>query len=136
MQSNIEVRTQICEVLKRFSEFVSTKNPQVLAEFAPSEGVILIGSESGVIARGSQELNSFFTQIFTGDSTFSWEWDRIDVSYAGNLAWIFAEGRIVLTTAKEQQKSPFRMSGVLERQGERWLWRQFHGSEPVQTGIS
>jgi hypothetical protein len=38
---------------------------------------------------------------------------------------------VVLTTAQEQRKAPYRISGVLERHGERWLWRQYNGSEPV-----
>ena len=133
MQSDVEVRTQILEVLERFNELVSTKNPQVLEEFATADEVLLIGSDLGEIATGSQELASFFRRIFARDATFSWEWARINVSYTDNLAWFFAEGRVVLSAAKEQRKSPYRITGVLERQGERWLWRQYHGSEPVKS---
>lgn len=133
MQSDVEVRTQILEVLERFNELVSTKNLQVLDEFATCNEALLIGSELGEIATGSQELASFFTRIFARDATFSWEWDRIDVSWTDNLAWFFADGRVVLSTVKEQRKSPYRITGVLERQGERWLWRQYHGSEPVRN---
>lgn len=125
------MRAQIRQVLGRFNELVSTRNLQVLAEFAPGDDILLIGSDSGEVARGSQELAAFFARIFARDSAFSWEWDRIDISYAGDLAWFFADGRVVLSTAKEQRKSPYRITGVLERHGERWLWRQYHGSEPV-----
>ena len=95
--------------------------------------MLLIGSEAGEIAAGRQELESFFSHIFARDTTFSWEWDRIDVSYAGNLAWFFAEGRVILSTVTQQRKTPYRITGILERQGDRWLWRHYHGSEPVTS---
>lgn len=131
MDSEVEIRSQIGEVLQRFNDLVSTRNPQVLGEFAPGDDILLIGSDAGEVARGSQEVSAFFTRIFSRDSTFSWEWDRIDISHAGNLAWLFVEGRVVISDGNEQRKLPYRMSGVLEHQGERWLWRQYHGSEPV-----
>lgn len=36
-------------------DFVSTRNPQVLAEFAPGDQVLLVGSEAGQVAAGRQE---------------------------------------------------------------------------------
>jgi ketosteroid isomerase-like protein len=133
MRSDAEVRSQVREVLERFNDLVSTHNLQVLAEFAPGDEVLLVGSDAGEVATGRQELEAFFARIFAHDTTFSWEWDRIDVSRAGDLAWFFADGRVVLSTAKEQRRSPYRITGVLERHGERWLWRQYHGSEPVTS---
>jgi ketosteroid isomerase-like protein len=133
MQSDAEVRSQVCEVLERFNDLVSTQNLQVLAEFAPGDEVLLVGSDAGEVATGRQELEAFFARIFARDTTFSWEWDRISVSHAGDLAWFFADGRVVLSTAKEQRRAPYRITGVLERHGERWLWRQYHGSEPVTS---
>jgi ketosteroid isomerase-like protein len=131
MQPTEEMRSQVHQVLERFNELVSTRNLQVLAEFTPGEDVILVGSESGEVARGKQALKAFFTRVFAREVTFSWEWEHIDVSHAGDLAWFFAEGRVVLSTPQEQRRSAYRISGVLERHGARWLWRQYHGSEPV-----
>jgi ketosteroid isomerase-like protein len=133
MRSDAEVRSQVREVLERFNDLVSTQNLRVLAEFAPGDEVLLVGSDAGEVATGRQELEAFFARIFARDTTFSWEWDRIDVSHAGDLAWFFADGRVVLSTAKEQRRAPYRITGVLERHGERWLWRQYHGSEPVTS---
>jgi ketosteroid isomerase-like protein len=131
MQSDGQTRSPVYEVLERFNQLVSTRNLQVLAEFVPGDEVLIIGSEVGEIAKGRQELEAFFTRVFARQATFSWEWDRMDVSHAGDLAWFFAEGQVILSSASGQRKSPYRISGVLERHGGRWLWRQYHGSEPV-----
>jgi ketosteroid isomerase-like protein len=131
MRSEADVQPQVREVLERFNALVSTPNPQVLAEFVAGDDVLLVGSESGEVARGRLELQAFFARIFARGVTFSWEWDRIDVSHAGDLAWFFAEGQTVLSTAKSQRRTPYRIAGVLDRHGQQWLWRQYHGSEPV-----
>ena len=131
MQSDAQARSWVYQVLERFNHLVSTQNLQVLAEFVPGDEVLLVGSESGEIAKGRQELEAFFTRVFARQATFSWEWDRIDVSHAGDLAWFFAEGQVILSNTSGQRKSPYRISGVLERHGEHWLWSQYHGSEPV-----
>ncbi len=133
MPPDTEVRSQVCQALERFNDLVSTRNPQVLAEFAPGDELLLVGSEAGEVATGRQELEAFFARVFARDVAFSWEWDRIDVSHAGDLAWVFADGRTVLSTAQEQRRTPYRITGVLERHGGRWLWRQYHGSEPVTS---
>jgi hypothetical protein len=48
MRSNEEVRSQVCDALQRFNDLVSTQDRQVLAEFAPGDDVLLIGSDAGV----------------------------------------------------------------------------------------
>jgi ketosteroid isomerase-like protein len=133
MQSDAEVRSQVRRVLGRFNDLVSTKDPQVLAEFAASDDVLLLGSEAGEVATGRTELRASFSRIFARDATFSWEWNRIDTSHEGNIAWFFADGHVVPSTAKRDQATPCRITRVLQRQGERWLWRQYHGSEPVNS---
>lgn len=133
MDSDIEIRSRVVEVLKRFNDLVSARDFQVLAEFAPRDQVLLIGSEAGEIASGRGEIESFFKRVFAKEQTYSWDWDRIDVSHADNLAWFFADGWVVCSTATEVRRMPYRVTGVLERYGDRWLWRQYHGSEPAAS---
>jgi hypothetical protein len=100
-------------------------------EFAAGDETLLIGSEAGEIAAGRKEIEAFFNRVYARQTIFSWEWDRMDVRHAGNLAWLFANGQVVLSVGKEQRRTPYRITGVLEYQDGHWLWRQYHGSEPV-----
>ena len=131
MLSDTDMRSVVGDVLERFFHLVSTRNLQVLAEFAPGDDVLLVGSDAGEIATGLQEVEEFFTRIFARFSTFSWKSAHIDVSCAGDIAWFFAEGQMIVSSTEGQERLPYRISGVLERIGHRWLWRQYHGSEPV-----
>lgn len=92
MQSDEKVRSQVREALECFNDLISTKNLQVLEEFAPGDDLLLIDSETGEVAKGRQELEAFLTRIFVRQAAYSWEWERIEVSYAGDLAWFFADG--------------------------------------------
>lgn len=129
--SDADTRSAVSEVLERFFQLVSTRDMRVLAEFAPGDDVLLVGSDAGEIATGPREIEAFFTRIFARPSTFSWKSRRIHVSQAGDIAWFFAEGQMTVESAKGQEKAPYRISGVLERVGDQWLWRQYHGSNPV-----
>jgi hypothetical protein len=137
MQSDTDVRSRVREVLERFDHLVSTRDSQVLAEFALGDEVHLVGSDAGEVAASREEIEAFFARVFARPVTFSWEWDRLDVSHLGNLSqacdvvWFFVEGSVILSTLEQQRRTPYRVSGVLECHGERWLWRQYHGSEPV-----
>jgi ketosteroid isomerase-like protein len=131
MPTDAELRSQVLATLSRFNALVSARDMQVLAEFADGDDTLLVGSEVGEVASGRRELEAFFARVFARDTTFSWEWDRIDISHGGDVAWLFAGGRVVLTTAQGRRKAPYRITGVLERHGPRWLWRQYHGSEPA-----
>ena len=133
MSSDSKVRSQVGEILQRFNDLVSRRDPQVMAEFAPVDEIILVGSETGEVANGRHEIQVFFERVFAREGIFSWEWDRVEAWGEGDLAWFFAEGWAIYATTKEQRKMPYRVSGVLERYGERWLWRQYHGSEPVRN---
>jgi hypothetical protein len=146
MQTEPDLYMQIRQLLARFNDLVAARSMLVLDEFASDEGlpehrapqhmmlrdhVLLIGSEAGEVAQGRPELEAFFTRVFAREVAFSWEWERLEADQAGDIAWFFAEGQVVLTSAQEQRKAPYRVSGVVERHAGRWLWRQYHGSEPV-----
>jgi ketosteroid isomerase-like protein len=133
MLSDADTLSAVREVLERFFHLVSTRDMRVLAEFAPGGDVLLVGSDAGEIATGPQEIEAFFTRIFAGTSTFSWKSRRIAVSQAGDIAWFFADGQMIVESTEGQEERPYRISGVLERIGDQWLWRQYHGSEPVPT---
>ena len=111
MQSNTDVRSQVRGVLERFNRLVSTRDPQLLAEFAPGDEVLLVGSDAGEVATSREEIEAFFARIFARPVTFSWEWHRIEVSHASNVVWFFAEGWVILSTGVRQRRMPYRVSG-------------------------
>ena len=121
---------EVISVLERFcSAFTERDAEAVMRLFAPDHDVVVVTSEDPLL-RGSRELHAFLERYVNGATTYSWRWDRHDVSAAGSLAWLLAEGIETAATADAAEQHHYRMTMVLERRGERWLLMQVHGSSP------
>jgi ketosteroid isomerase-like protein len=128
MQADAATREEVLLALGEFRTAVSQKRIEgVLALFAPDADTTLIGSSAGELARGPMEMRPFLENIFDSPQTLSWEWDDVSISAAGDVAWLWLEGALVIDGRSDR---PYRISGVLERRSGRWLWSLFHGSEP------
>jgi hypothetical protein len=118
-------------ILDRMNVFMLERDLSVVEEFAPDADVLLVASEANELAIGSAEIKAFFGRLMSHPVTYSWDWRQKKVSSAGDIAWIFADGDIVMHGAEGEVRTPYRMTAVLERYSEKWLIRQFHGSEPA-----
>jgi ketosteroid isomerase-like protein len=128
MQADAQTREEVLLALGEFRAAVSERRLEgVLSLFAPDADATLMGSSAGEIARGPLELRTFLKRIFSSPQRVSWEWDDVSISCAGEVAWLWLEGALVLDGRSDRA---YRISGVLERRQGRWLWSLFHGSEP------
>jgi ketosteroid isomerase-like protein len=123
-------RTELMGVLERFcSAFADRKADALMDLFVPDGDVVVVTSEEPLL-RGATELQGFLDRYVDGPTTYSWEWDRHDVSAAGSVAWLLAEGTETAASVDHVERHPYRMTMVLERHRHRWLLRQVHGSSP------
>jgi uncharacterized protein (TIGR02246 family) len=121
---------ELIEVLDHFcSGFASRDADAVLALCAPDLDLVVVTSEEPLL-RGPTEFGAFLDHYVEGPTTYSWEWDRHEVSMAGSVAWLLAEGVETAATDERVVQHPYRMTMVFERREGRWLVRQVHGSSP------
>jgi uncharacterized protein (TIGR02246 family) len=126
--ADAETREEVLLVLGEFRAAVADRRLEgVLNLFAPDADATLIGSSRGEIARGPLEMRRFLQELFARPQAVSWEWDDISIASAGDVAWLWLEGALMLDGRSERS---YRITGVLERRQGRWLWMLFHGSEP------
>jgi hypothetical protein len=123
------VADEIGQTLARLNTLLAAKDPAIAAEFATSADVLLVGSEAGEVVVGSDALPAFFQTLFALPLRLAWEWRTTRVTSCGSIAWIFADGEVVLDDGRQPTRKPYRLSGVLEKGG-RWRWRMFHGADP------
>ncbi len=122
--------TDVIEVLDRFcSGFADRDAEAVMRLCAPHPDLVVVTSEQPLL-RGPVELRRFLDRYVEGPTTYSWQWDRHDVSTAGSVAWLLAEGTEAAASHGRVEHHPYRMTMVLERRDDRWLLRQVHGSSP------
>lgn len=124
------IESELVGVLESFcAGFADRDAEAVMRLFGPDPDVVVVTSEGSVL-RGHVALKRFLDRYVTGRTTYSWEWDRHDVSTAGSVAWLLAEGTETAATGGRLEQYPYRMTIVLERHEDRWLLTQVHGSSP------
>ena len=131
MSNPAEMRDQVLQALEQFERMVAERDPALLSEFAQEADVRLVGSEVSEVATGPADVEALVRRLFGLPVQIRWEWRSRDVSFIGDVAWLFAQGEAVLSGEGTEQRVPYRMTGVLERRGDTWRWRHFHGSEPI-----
>jgi uncharacterized protein (TIGR02246 family) len=121
---------ELIAVLERFcSAFSARDAAAVMSLFDPDPDLVVVTSEASLL-RGPAELKHFLDRYVEGATTYSWKWGRYDVSKAGPVAWLVAEGTETALTDGRRQQHPYRMTMVLERREDRWVLMQVHGSSP------
>ena len=128
---DLHVREHVLAALDRLTGLIGAKDMAVLNEFDPSPDTVFIGSEAWEIIEGPVKLAEFFQTVCSQPERFSWDWRRRCVSYAGDVAWLLADGEFIRTSPAGEDRTPYRITGVLVRAGNRWRWRQFHGAQPI-----
>ncbi|MBA3376200.1 MAG: nuclear transport factor 2 family protein [Gaiellaceae bacterium] len=130
MTADAETETALLEILERFcSRFAARDADGVMKLFARDADVVMITSEEALL-RGPEEMRAFLRRYVQGTTTYSWAWYRRDVSAAGSVGWLLAEGAETAAAEDREEKHPYRMSMVCERRDGRWLLLQVHGSSP------
>lgn len=132
MKADAQTESALLEVLERFcSRFAAQDADGVMELFAPDADVVVVTSAESIL-RGADELRVFLDRYARGTTRYSWAWDRCDVSVAGAVGWLLAEGTETAASEEGEERHPYRMSLVCEKRGDRWLLVQGHGSSPHQ----
>ena len=125
-----DAKAELIGILRRFCSAFTDRDPDaVLRLCAPDTELVVVTSENAPL-RGSHQLRSFLGRYVDGPVTYSWEWNRYDVSITGSCAWLLAEGQETAASGERLEVHPYRMTMVLTRSETGWLIRQVHGSSP------
>lgn len=82
--------------------------------FAPDPDLVVVTSEEPFL-RGPAELRSFLDHYVEATTTYSWKWDRLEVSTADSVGWLLAEGTETAADSDGRKQHPYRMTMVIER---------------------
>lgn len=119
------------EALERLGSLIRSRDLAFADEFDPTS-FLLVGSEAGEVASSRTEMEGLLARIYVLPVRVSWEWEEVIAKVSGDVALVFAEGHLFMSGRDGISRKPYRMSGVLQRSNDRWLWRLFHGAEPAQ----
>ena len=125
--------------------FASGDVAMVLRCFAADGDVLYAGSEASEVAVGAAALTSLLEDLFARDERYSWRCGAVHVlrlplgATGGALVAVVAEATLTLNPvgggAPNEDDLPYRVSGLLEKQGDGWAWRVCQGAEPAPPVI-
>ena len=99
--------------------------------FVAGEDIGYVGSEHGESASGRAAVTRLLATVFARDEAYSWRVTTAIVREYGEFGYLFAEADgLARTDGGELTPFPYRISGLMQRVGGRWRWRQCHGCEP------
>jgi SnoaL-like domain len=119
-------------VLKAFNALIdhiaNGRLKETMACFTEDADVALFGSELSDTSLGAEAIREHMTEIYARPYRVLFDLQPGKVSAHGHVAWVTAEGTLRLST--EDERRPYRLTAIMERRGDRWLWQRFEGSEP------
>jgi ketosteroid isomerase-like protein len=124
----------ILGMLKAFSDHFSVRDIDgMLSLFSHGSEVVMVGSEEWEMGTGYSSLRPIFTRLFTRPEAQRWEWKLRSVATTGSVAWVFATAEVRTKLGRRETVTPYRLSAVLEKKGDGWLFVLFNGSEPFPS---
>ena len=118
--------------VRELSEAFAARDVEAaLGCFVAGVDVGYAGSEEAETATGRVALTALLTEVFARDEAYSWSPTSVTVHSRGAVAYVFAvaDGS-VRTDAGVVESFAYRVSGLVELVGGRWMWRHCHGCEP------
>jgi ketosteroid isomerase-like protein len=130
-QKNDKLRVEIETALKEWNDAAKKADPEnFMALYDSGSEIILIGSDSGEIFKGEQQIRKWLTGLFANNS-FEWDMKDVHIDHFENTAWVFVDGSMIVTSHNGgKNKFPYRFTGILIKQNNKWKWRLFNGSVP------
>jgi ketosteroid isomerase-like protein len=93
----------------------------------------LFGSDQSEEALDPAAIRDFVSRLVGLPFTIAWSWQVASAGREGDVAWFVAHAVYTGTSpdgSEVDRLDPYRMSGVLRRDGDRWRFVLLNGSAP------
>lgn len=127
-----DINLEIKAGLNKLNEVLATKDLKtVMSLYDDSDDIMVIGSDSGEVFIGREQVKEFMKVIISMPFIFSFVLEPATISYDQNFAWVFVDGKMVHTGDDGRtSKFPYRIMAVMVKRDNDWKWKVFSGSIP------
>lgn len=132
MKANAKTESAVLAIMNRFLETYQQRDIDgLMALFAPDDDQILFGTgiDEKRIGRDQIRYQAERDWAQTEALAFNFNWHQI--SAAGRVAWVAAEGQGQGKVGGQEIEFPLRMTAVLEQRNDEWFLVQSHVSLPA-----
>ncbi len=117
------------ETVQAYFDSLVTGDAETLAAMMlPASHYVKIGTDADEVVEGSAEIAAYYRDHAASAEDFSIEFIKLDVHERDHVAWFYTRQVWRLEWRGAREEFVMRMTGVLERTGESWLFAQIHAS--------
>ena len=131
MRADPKTESEVMSAVKQcFEAFAMKDLDAMMAFFAPDPDVVVIGTGGDERGVGFAEVKAIFERAFSqfDEASFDFGWHYVSV--AGPLALLATDIALRVKASDREVSQQIRLTGVLEKRGDRWLILQSHDSVP------
>jgi uncharacterized protein (TIGR02246 family) len=127
-----QVETEIRNLLEKHSDAYARKDiPALMSCYSQDADMVNVGSSDNEVYIGATELQKAFETFFGQVRTVGIEYAGIRLTIKQPLAWLYADVPVNVKMDQGEINRKGRMTAVLEKRDNRWLFVQTHFSFPV-----
>ena len=136
MKADAKTESEVMNVVKQcFDAFAMKDLNAMLAFFAPEPDVVVIGTGGDERGVGFNEIKAIFERAFSQFDEASFDFGWHSVSVRGPLAWLATDVGLNVKAGDREISRQIRLTGVMEKRGDRWLILQSHDSVPDREQV-
>ncbi len=133
MKADEATHKAVNEVLARMAEAMAAKDINAFIKlFSKDSNILTITPEEEGMYIGSTQLKEGMEKTFNEAESLSLKYGWTSIKANGPVAWVASHVYYnIKKKGKQEANLSARMTGVLEKDNDSWLWTQFHFSVPI-----
>jgi len=132
MKADTQTEAAVKAVLNKMAESYAKRDVEaLLALMAPDPDHVMFGTQADEKRIGRAAIRAQAARDWSQTEAASMGLGWTSVSAAGNIAWVAADMTFKVKAGGQDMALPGRMTAVLEKRGEKWLFVQSHFSLPA-----
>lgn len=139
MRADEQTRTAVNEALIKMAQAMETKDIDAFMKlFSKDQNMLTIGPEEAEMSLGPGQLKERMEKTFTEAETLSLKYGWTSIKANGPAAWVASHVYYnIKKKGQEEISLSARLTGVLEKIDNQWLWTQQHFSvaRNIEEGI-
>ncbi len=105
----------------------------LIAMMLPASHYVKIGTDADEVVEGSAEIAAYYRNHVASTEDFSIKFINLDVHERDNVAWFYTRQVWRLKWRGTREEFVMRMTGVLEKVDQLWMFSQIHASMGVSA---
>ena len=132
MKCEENIEAEVMGMLNRYAQAYAEKNIDAMMDlFLDDPDVVAIGTGTDEWIHGCDELREGFRRDFGQADNIQVKFEKITIQSANNVAWLSALMTMYATVSGKEVLLSGRLSMVIERKQDKWLFTQLHFSLPA-----